>query len=208
MTIRAVIFDIGDVLLRMENHDKRHEWEARLGLSREDLTHLVFGSKVAARAVTGEVPEEAIWKYVAETLRLSDEQLPQFQRDFWEGDQFDADLAQFMQTLRPRYKVGIISNAWSNARSAINRRFNLDSYVDDAIYSAEVKLAKPDVRIFRLALERLGVQAEEAVFVDDVLENVQAAQSLGMKGVQFKNTQQTIKEVIGYLDDYCPPALA
>jgi len=199
MTIRAVIFDIGDVLLRMENHDKRHEWEARLGLSREDLTHLVFDSNVAARAVTGEVPEEAIWKYVAETLRLSDEQLPQFQRDFWEGDQLDADLAQFMQTLRPRYKVGILSNAWSDARAVLNQKFDLDSYVDDAIYSAEVKLAKPDVRIFQLALERLGVRAEEAVFVDDVLENVQAAQSLGMKGVQFKSTEQTINEIVKYL---------
>jgi len=202
MTIRAVIFDIGGVLLRMEHHDKRHEWEARLGLPREYLTRLVFHSEIAARAMTGEVPEEAIWKYVAETLGLSDEQLPQFHSDFWEGDQLDADLAQFMQTLRPRYKVGIISNALSNARSAMNRKFNLDSYVDDAIYSAEVMLIKPDPRIFQLALERLSVRAEEAVFVDDVLENVQAAQGLGMCGVQFKSTVQTITEIERYLGDY------
>ena len=202
MPIRAVFFDIGGVLLRMEHHDKRHGWEARLGLPREYLTRLVFHSEIAARGMIGEVPEEAIWKYVAETLRLSDEQLPQFHSDFWEGDQLDADLAQFMQALRPRYKVGIISNALSSARSAMNRRFNLDRYVDDAIYSAEVKLIKPDPRIFQLALERLKVQAEAAVFVDDVLENVQAAQSLGMRGVQFKNPEQTITEIRRYLDDY------
>jgi glucose-1-phosphatase len=201
MIIRAVIFDIGGVLLRMENHDKRHEWEARLGMSREYLTRLVFDSEIAARAMTGEVPEEAIWEHVAETLGLSDEQLPQFHSDFWEGEQLDADLAQFMQTLRPRYKVGIISNAWSDARRVLDRKFNLGGYVDDAIYSAEVKLAKPDARIFQLALERLKVQAEAAVFVDDVMENVQAAQSLGMKGVQFKNTEQTITEIRRYLDD-------
>ena len=65
MTIRAVFFDIGGVLLRMENHDKRHEWEARLGLPREYLTRLVFDSEIAARAMTGEVPEEAIWEHVA-----------------------------------------------------------------------------------------------------------------------------------------------
>ena len=107
-----------------------------------------------------------------------------------------------MQTLRPRYKVGIISNAWSDARLVLNRKFNLDSYVDDAIYSAEVKLAKPDARIYQLALERLGVQAEEAVFVDDVLENVQAAQALGMRGVQFKSTEQTIHDVKRYLNEH------
>jgi len=202
MIIRAVIFDIGGVLLRMENHDKRHEWEARLGMPREYLTRLVFDSEIAWRAMTGEVPEEAIWEHVAQTLGLSDEQLPQFYSDFWEGDQLDADLAQFMQILRPRYKVGIISNAWSDARRVLDRKFNLGSYVDDAIYSAEVKLAKPDVRIFQLALERLGVRAEEAVFVDDVLENVQAAQSLGMKGVQFKSTEQTIHDVKRYLNEH------
>lgn len=202
MTIRAVFFDIGGVLVRMENHDKRHEWEARLGVPREYLTRLVFDSEIAARAMTGEVPEEAIWKYVAETLGLSDEQLPQFHSDFWAGDLLDTDLAQFMQTLRPRHKVGIISNAWSDARRVLDRKFNLGSYVDDAIYSAEVKLAKPDVRIFRLALERLDVRAEEAVFVDDVLENVQAAQSLGMKGVQFKSTEQTIHDVKRYLNEH------
>jgi len=202
MPIQAVFFDVGGVLLDMENHDKRHEWEARLGLPREYLTRLVFDSVLFARTMTGEVPEETVWKYVAEMLGLSDEQLPQFQSDFWEGERLNADLAQFAQELRPRYKVGIISNAGMGAHADVNRKFNLDSYVDDAIYSAEVKLAKPDTRIFRLALERLKVQAEAAVFVDDMPRNVQAAQSLGMKGVQFKNTEQTITEIRRYLDDY------
>jgi epoxide hydrolase-like predicted phosphatase len=202
MPIRAVFFDVGGVLLDIENHDKRHEWEARLGLPREYLTRLVFGSEVFKRAMTGEVPEEAVWKYVAETLGLSSEHLPQFQSDFWEGERFDADLAQFVRTLRPRYKVGIISNAGSGARSDVNRRFNLNRYVDDAIYSAEVKLIKPDPRIYQLALAQLDVRADESVFVDDMLVNVEAAQALGMRGIQFKNTEQTITEIRRCLDDY------
>ena len=61
-----------------------------------------------------------------------------------------------------------------------------------------------DARIYQLALSRLGVRADECVFVDDVLVNVRAAQSLGMKGVQCKDTQQTINDIQGYLND--PPA--
>ena len=202
MAIRAVFFDVGGVLLDMGNHDKRHEWDARLGLPREYLTRLVFNSAVFARAMTGEVPEEAVWKHVAETLGLSEEQLPQFQSDFWEGERLNTDLAQFMLTLRPRYKVGIISNAGSGARSDVNRKFNLDRYADDAIYSAEVKLIKPDPRIYQLALAQLDVRADESVFVDDMLVNVEAAQALGMRGVQFKNTGQTITEIRRYLNDY------
>ena len=202
MPIRAVFFDVGGVLLNMDNHDKRHEWEARLGLPREYLTHLVFGSEVFKRALTGEVPEEAVWKYVAETLGLSDEQLSQLQSDYWKGERLNVDLAQFAQALRPCYKVGIISNAGSGAHADVNRKFNLDSYVDGAFYSAEVKLIKPDPRIYQLALARLNVRASESVFVDDMLVNVEAARALGMRGVQFKNTEQTITEVRRYLDDY------
>jgi epoxide hydrolase-like predicted phosphatase len=201
MPIRAVFFDVGGVLLDMENHDKRHEWEACLGLPREYLTRLVFGSEVFARALTGEVPEEAVWKYVAETLELSDEELPQFRNDFWVGERLNADLAQFALALRPRYKVGIISNAASGARADVNRKFNLDRYVDDAIYSAEVKLIKPDLRIYQLALAQLDVRADESVFVDDMSANVEAARALGMKGIQFKNTEQTMTEIRRYLDD-------
>jgi putative hydrolase of the HAD superfamily len=199
MTIRAVFFDVGGVLIREENHDKRHEWEARLGLPREHVTHAVFDSEEAARAAVGEIPEEVLWKSVARRLGLRNDQLADFQRDFWDGGRFDTELAQFIQTLRPHYKTGIISNAWSDARPDLNRQFNLDSLVDDAIFSAEVKLVKPDPRIYRLALGRLDVQPEEAVFVDDVLENVQAAQALSIQGLQFQSTMQTIVEVERYL---------
>jgi epoxide hydrolase-like predicted phosphatase len=197
-----VFFDIGGVLVRTENHDKRHEWEARLGVPREYLPRLVFDSEIAARAMTGEVPESEMWASVGRKLGLPDDQVQEFQRDFFAGERFDIELAQFIHSLRSHVKVGIISNAWSDARRVLDRKFNLGSYADDIIYSAEVKLAKPDARIFQLALERLGVRAEEAVFVDDVLENVQAAQSLGMKGVQFKSTEQTIHDVKRYLNEH------
>ena len=195
MSIQAVFFDIGGVLIRVENPDRRHEWEARLGLPRGQVTRAVFDSEEAARAMLGEIPESAMWQSVGRKLGLSDAQVDEFRRDFFAGEHFDAELAQFIASLRPRFKAGIISNAWSDARPILNRKFNLDGYVDAAIYSAEVRLAKPDARIYQLALERLSVKPEEAVFVDDMPENVEAARKLGMCGVQFQNTAQTIADV-------------
>jgi len=199
MPIRAVILDVGGVLVRQENSDKRHEWEARLGLSLGQLTQTVF--KAADRAATGEVSEQDVWKKVGNQLGLRDGQLPELQRDFWDGEQLDTELVQFISSLRPRCKIGIISNAWSDARSIHAAKFKFDTWVETAIYSAEVKLIKPDPRIYQLALEQLDVRAGEAVFVDDVLENVQAARSLGMEGVQFKNTPQTIDDIKNILEN-------
>jgi putative hydrolase of the HAD superfamily len=195
MTIRAVFFDVGGVLLHETNHDKRHEWEARLGLSQGQLRQIVSATPAAARAASGAVSEQDVWKEIGGQLGLREDQLPELQRDFWAGEQLDTELVQFVQSLRPHYKIGIISNAWSDARFFHNDKFKMNTWTDGAIYSAEVRLLKPDPRIYQLALAQLDVRADESVFVDDMLVNVEAAQALGLKGVLCQDTLQTIRDI-------------
>ena len=110
-----------------------------------------------------------------------------------------AEMVRFMAELRPRFKTAILSNASDGARKAFTEIFGLDQCVDTIIISAEEGLIKPDERIYRLALDRLGVRPEEAVFVDDRLVNVEAAQRLGLHAVQFCETQQALAELKAYL---------
>ena len=72
--------------------------------------------------------------------------------------------------------------------------------VDDIVVSAEVGIAKPDGRIFELALARLGVQPAEAVFVDDFARNIEGARAIGMPAVHFKNTAQAVAEVRAWVE--------
>jgi putative hydrolase of the HAD superfamily len=66
---------------------------------------------------------------------------------------------------------------------------------DHIVVSAEVGLIKPDPRIYRLALDGLGVSSEEAVFVDDMAENITGAEAVGMRGVRFLNPDQAMADV-------------
>ena len=200
--IKAIILDVGGVILHEKNHTKRFEWEARLGLPQGELTRLVLGSEPAARAASGQVSEHEVWQTVGSTLGLADEQVVELQRDFWSSEQPDPALVRFLQSLRPRYKIGILSNAWSDARAFHNARFKFDTWMDAAVYSAEVKLLKPDPRIYQLVLDQLKLPAEACVFVDDKLVNVQAAQALGMAGIWYRNTRQTINDIEDCLDDH------
>ena len=59
---------------------------------------------------------------------------------------------------------------------------------------------KPHPEIFVIAANRLEIQPQEAIFVDDELRFIEAAQSLGMVGIQFKDTRQTIAEIQFYLE--------
>jgi epoxide hydrolase-like predicted phosphatase len=183
--LKAVIFDFGGVLVRTENGAGRRRWEERLGLEPRALEALVFDSEPAVRATRGELPESEVWAHVAHTLGLEADQLQQLQHDFWGGDRLDADLVALIRSLRSRYKTGILSNAWSGARAAFTERFRLDQVVDDILISAEAGLAKPDARIYQLAARRLGVQPEEAVFVDDFAQNVEGAAAAGMRAIHY-----------------------
>jgi HAD superfamily hydrolase (TIGR01509 family) len=182
--IRAVYFDLGGVLLRTEDLEPRRRWEARFGLPDWGLAKLVFDSHAAQRATLGQAKVEDIWAEAGKKLALGPEELDTLQKDFWAGDRWDEDLLAFIRSLRPRIRTGLISNAWADVRQASQAHVNEGAF-DLIMYSAEECVMKPEAEIFRRALQRLGVAADEAIFVDDVLENVEAARALGMHGVHF-----------------------
>ena len=80
------------------------------------------------------------------------------------------------------------------------QHYGLDRLVDLMIFSDEEAMAKPDARIYHLAAARLGVQPDEAIFVDDVPRNVEAARAVGMLAVHFRDTAQAIAEIEQYLE--------
>ncbi|MBN1179737.1 MAG: HAD family phosphatase [Anaerolineae bacterium] len=195
MAIRAVIFDFGSVLVRLEDPGPRRAWEKRLGLPEGGLAELVFGSEVAARASVGQAPDSAVWDHVARVLGLDEAQLAQLYADFWAGDHLDTALVAFLRSLRPRYKTAILSNAQYGARDAFMDVYGLHHVVDLMVISAEEGVAKPDPLIYRRTLERLDVQPTEALFVDDRLENVAAARALGMRAVHFSDPETALAQV-------------
>jgi epoxide hydrolase-like predicted phosphatase len=201
MPIRAVIFDFGGVLSRTEDLSKHQQWEQPLGLSKGELPRIVFNSETAILASLGQATVADIWQGIADRFGLSAEEVRALERDFWFHELLDKELVAFLASLRPRYRTAILSNAFPDARELFTGRHGLDKVVDELIISAEVGMKKPDARIYQLAAERLGVQPQEAVFVDDWDKSVEGARAAGMHAVQFKNTTQTIADVQRYLED-------
>ena len=83
----------------------------------------------------------------------------------------------------------------SNLPQDILERFTaqgLFEHFDGGVASCEVHINKPDPRIYQALLDKYQLQAEECVFIDDRLENVQAAFALGFAGIQMKETVGTL----------------
>lgn len=185
MTIEAVIFDVGGVLVRTPDRSSRHAWEKKLGLDEWGSEKLVFGGEMGTRAQRGEITEEALWQWIGQHLALSAEELNAFRTGFWAGDVLDEALVSYIRRLRPRYQTAVISNATDNLRHGLTEVYPIADAFDLIVCSAEEQVMKPDPAIYRRTLQRLGRRPEEAVFIDDTADNVTAARQLGMHALHF-----------------------
>lgn len=95
-------------------------------------------------------------------------------------------------------RVGLVSNCASEG-PALWPDFEYAQLVDDAVFSCDVGVKKPDPAIFRLACERLGVEPREALFVDDQEPNVTAARATGLGAVRYgpDGDITSLREVLG-----------
>ena len=196
----AILWDLGGVLLRTENWEPRHRLDQMLGLPNGKIYELVFESEMSRKASIGEAANDDIWMWVGEQLELSNDELVRVRDEFWSGDQIDMDLIRFIRAHRTGTKMGLLSNGWPSTRRFLNEQWHIADIFDDMIISAEVGLAKPDRRIYQLALDRLGVEPEHTIFVDDIDDNIQGARELGIHGIHFQDPQTVLEELKDLLD--------
>ncbi len=198
--VRAIIFDMGGVLVRNQVPEPRQRLADKYGLTPQALEELVFGNPVAAKASVGEATSSDLWEYIRAALKLDEKELVAFTQAFWSSDRLDEELVDLIRSLRPRYKTGLLSNAWDDARASLTTRYpHFLTIFDSSVFSAEVKMAKPDARIYHLIMQRLGVAPEETIFVDDFKENVEAASELGMQAILFKSPHQARQAVLEHI---------
>jgi epoxide hydrolase-like predicted phosphatase len=198
MTVRAIFFDLGGVVVRTEFQAPREHLAERLNTTYEDLNRIVFESESSRQASIGSITTEAHWDAVTRRLGRPASEAKAVREEFYAGDVMDMDLLAFIRSLRPRYKTGVISNAWPDMREYLVER-KVDDAFDALILSAEVGVMKPEAEIYRMAMDRLGVTAREAAFVDDTPVNIDAARALGMQGILFREPRRALSDLKGIL---------
>jgi epoxide hydrolase-like predicted phosphatase len=194
MSIKAVFFDLGGVIVRTEYQTPRQHLAERLGMEYDDLSRIVFDSPTAQQATVGEVTAEAHWATLMKRLKRPASEAETIRDEFFAGDVVDRSLVDFLRSLRGSYKTGLISNAWDDLRAFILKE-KFDDAFDHMIISAEVKVAKPNAKIYQIALEQLKVSPNEAVFVDDFYENIESCEEFGIKGIHFKNPEDALVQL-------------
>lgn len=188
---RALILDYGNVLTMPQAPDVIHAMAARLGVTVEAFNAAYWEHRHGYDA--GGYPAVEYWRRVLRSLGRRPEDpderalldwLNEHDGDSWMRYRDEVwDLARDVRALGVR--TAMLTNMGAELADRIRRDRPLDRCFDVVVVSAEVRWVKPDPRIYRLCLEQLDVEPEQALFVDDRPDNVTAAAKLGMRTVHF-----------------------
>jgi putative hydrolase of the HAD superfamily len=113
--------------------------------------------------------------------------MKKIEKEYLDSIEIDADFFPAAQTLGKHYRLALLSNDLCEWSSYLRGKFDINKYFDTVVVSGDVKLQKPDVRIFSLTLQKLALPADNCVFIDDRTENLDAAKSFGMGTVLFNS---------------------
>jgi putative hydrolase of the HAD superfamily len=194
---RAVLLDIGGVLVPDFLHGVVDDWAARLGLDRDEVVTAIYrGSDQTV--LIGALCEDEWWREVERRLPVSSDDMLRLAAALDAAEKWDEELVAFARSLRARTRTAIVSNAWPSQRDRIEAR-GLSDVTDVIILSCEAGCAKPASRIFEIALQALGVPPERSLFVDDNPNHVNAAVALGMTGHVHVDATTTIAVVEDFL---------
>lgn len=97
-------------------------------------------------------------------------------------------------TLKPDYKIGMLSNAASNWLDQLFLPTQV-ALLDEVLLSYEIARVKPDPMTYDTIASHLGVLPEECIFIDDQPRYVEGAEQAGMKGITFNDTRQVITQI-------------
>ena len=131
----------------------------------------------------GAVPDDVLYRRLGETVGVPGETIRKEWEDLVIPDQATIAL---IRELKSRYRVVLLSNAMSGYLRYALDKCGIADLFDFTVVSAEVKLVKPDPAIFKFALERAGVDAKNALMIDDVQKNLDGAKTVGIDGHLFR----------------------
>lgn len=185
--MKAIIFDYYGVLLA-NTHGVRLD-----ALWRDAPDKAEEFSAVNRAADRGIITQEESRRKMAELFGITYEQLL---HEYAAGEVPNEELITFIQTLRPQYKIGLLSN--STGRQQLDARFapgRLDTLFDIIVSSGEIGFIKPQAEAYEYVAMKLGVLPSECIMVDDIEAYCEGARMVGMEAVQFVSTGQCQSDI-------------
>ena len=200
MAIQKVIFDVGQVLVKFNPRNlfiKILKDEEKVDFFLKNICtwewhiqqDLIYDTSKAAKPVIKKYPEykEAIEAFYGRFLEMIDS-----------VHQENVDLA--LKLKQKGYPIYLLSNFPGDQFEKYRLQNSFLDEFDDRIISGDVGLAKPDIKIYQLAIKKFNLNPEESLFIDDKIENTKGAEQVGIKTIQLQKPEDLDKEIRKFID--------
>lgn len=194
--IKAIVFDFGNVLLEW---DPRHVYR-RYFPNDEEAMEQFLNEVNFMDWNTQQDKGRTFAQGVAELSQLFPQysDLIQAYPDNWIdsiGDSFPGTVEILKRLKKSGYSLYGLSNWSAETFPHARQKYNFFGLLDDIVISGEVGLIKPEPEIFELMLTRIGRPANQCLFIDDALANIEQAQKMGFAVIHFQSSEQLAKEL-------------
>jgi len=183
VSIKNIIFDLGNVLVSFDPAEYliKKDYSGKI---RNTIMNDIFHSPEWKNLDNGNITTaEAIDSIASKSSLTRDEIAVVFNFRTEIMFPLDQNVRLLPGLKKSGYKLFYLSNFPLDIFEEIRNGYFFFGYFDGGVISSEVKLSKPDVRIYELLLKQYSIKASESLFIDDLDSNVQAAVSVGMKGL-------------------------
>ena len=199
--IKAIIFDLGNVLIRFDYLPVAGTLAAKSRLSREEILDFFFEARPSLDYNDGKLTSIEYYAITKQHLGL-DMSFGKFCR-LWNSCFFEfPEMEELVYALKQRYnhnfKILLLSNINELNYQYIRKRFKILDAMDELILSYKLKMSKPAAEIYRYAIRLSGANPESILYTDDRPELIAAARNLGINAFVFKNPQDFKKQLSKY----------
>lgn len=188
--LRAIIFDIGRVLVRVDVARAMQGLASGTSLTPSELWSAIEKDPRWPDWQEGRIKPRDWYHHLANRLGggLTFEQFT----EVWNRalDPIPIHEDSLFKSLSPRYRLALLSNTDPIHVRHLESTYSFFTYFPSRIYSCAVGASKPAPLIYRESLRAVKARAEEALYIDDIAVYVEAAQRLGMKAIQFQSPAQ------------------
>jgi len=193
--IKAIIFDFGRVISGQKPLSLFRNYEDELGLEPGTINSIMFDSEAWQDALVGRKTVEEFWHEIGPELGLNSvDEVDAFRHRYRADEEINQGVLDLIHRLHGNYKLAVLSNSPPGLSKWL-ADWNMLNFFKVVFCSGDEGMAKPDPEAFELTLERLGLKPNEAVFIDDTREHVEAARKLGLQGILFTTAEKLEKEL-------------
>ena len=199
MTIKCIIFDLGDVIFDLDFDQFFNEVITPSPLNKPKTPIMLEFFRQSDTYHQGKISDKEFYNQACQLLRVCNLNQKAFYVAFNSIiSEINMEMVELVKNIRKNNKLKMmcISNINSSHWTYIKKmNWNIWDLFDEFILSHEVHLTKPDIKIFEIAIQKAGCKPEEIVFIDDGFNNIRAALELGIIGIRFIDIDELIKSL-------------